>query len=449
MTMRSSTSTRTGVKNEAMSERPPHVGAIDARWAVSLTPDPSRPVRVPCCTPELLTRLTAMAGPDPVAWALQVGETMAEIIVEQIAYFGSTEELRELLRAATESAVLGALGMFVGPTGEPPPLTLEARRAVGYYAEHGVALEDILQGIRSAHAEMSAAFLEACDTVVEQDERILVLRKVSAQLFEHMDRYARDAADLYNDVRARWEAGSTAVTRRAVDAILGGAAPDRETSAALSYDLTLSHRAVVLTAEGPVDGLEQTAYDLLRRLGATAQLIVPVSSSVVWAWAGRRHGGPPATADAVGRPGVRVAIGSEAAGAEGFRASHRQAVDVARLLAVSTAPHEVLTHDTVEPAVLLAGDLPAAREFVRRTLGPLADPSPRAMELLATVKTYLDLSCSPSAVADRLHLARNTVSARVARASRELGREIGDDCLDLHCALLLVDVLGTTVLTDP
>lgn len=432
-----------------MNERPANVGAIDAGWACSLTPDLSRPIQVPRCTPELLTRLTTMAGPGPVAWALQVGETMAAIIFDQIPYFGSTEELRALLGGATESAVLGALAMFVGTTDEPLPLTLEAREAVGYYAEHGVALEDILRGIRSGHAEMAAAFLEACDSVLEHDDRILVLRKVSAQLFEHMDRYAREAADHYNEVRRRWEAGSTAITRRAVDSILDGAAPDRDTLAALSYDLTLAHRAVIVTSARPTNGLEQTAYDVLRRLGATTQLIVPVSSSVVWGWAGRRRSGAPVKPGVVGRPDVRVAIGSEGAGVEGFRESHRQAVRVARLQAVSRIPSELLTHDDVEPVLLLAGDLPAARRFVRRTLGPLAEPNRRTMELLATVKTYLDLSCSPSAVADRLHLARNTVSARVQRASRELQREIGDDCLDLHCALLLVEVLGAAVLADP
>ncbi|WP_033294107.1 PucR family transcriptional regulator [Amycolatopsis jejuensis] len=422
--------------------------ATEATWLRELSPsEDGRPVPVPYCSRELLTRTTAGTGPGAVAWALQVGHGAAERIFEEIPLFGASDELRALLYAACESATLTALGMLSGPDHQPPPLTEEAKSAIGYYAEHDIPLDQILRGIRFGHAEMSSALLAACDSLTTGDGRTALLRVVSAQLFDHMDRYAREGADHYKAAHDAWAESSDAVTRRIVEAVLAGTDTN---AAALPYELEQTHRAVIVTRAGnTAAGLQQVAYDVLRRAGAASPLIVPVTSSKVWAWGGfRSRPAPAGPLRGYAQPGVRVSVGAEQHGIDGFRESHRQALGVHGLQQASSHPLATLLFDDVEMAVLLASDLPAARRFVARILGPLAEASRRNLEILSTVKAYLDLCGSPSAVADRMNLARNTVSARIQRASQVLRREIGVDCADLHGALVLVDLLGERVLTD-
>lgn len=431
----------------------------DARhWVCALRPSPDRQVPVPHCTPELLSEATAATGPEPVAWALQVGAVAAEKIFDAIPYFGSTPEMRDMLYAATESITLGALKLLTEPDHVPPPsLTEEAKRAVSYYAQHDVPVERILRGIRFGHAEMSSAFLAACESLIaDPEDRATAASAVSARLFEHVDRYGEEGIELYRTLREYWVTSSTAVTRRLVESILADDAdtgPDSAgvtgTDAELPYELDQLHRAVIITRTTPTaSGLQQVAHHVLRRLGAGSQLIVPVSPTTVWAWAGRwRPAGTDQPAPE-GLDGFRIAVGREAANVAGFRDSHRDATEVHGLLELRDRPADVMVFDDVELALLLTRDLPAARRFVDRVLGPLAEANQRNQDITDTVKAYLDLGGSPSAVAERLNLARNTVSARIARASTVLRRDVGMDSADLHAALTLVEVLGDRVLSD-
>lgn len=430
-----------------MEISPPGTGRTGTGWVHLLNPDASRPVPVPHCTPELLNQVIAVAGPEPVGWALQVGGTAAERIFEAIPYFGSTPELRDLLYAATESITLGALALLVGPDDRrPPPLTEEARRAVRHYAEQDVPVERILRGIRFGHAEMAAAFLAACESLTAGgDSRSATAGAVSARLFEHVDRYGEEAAEHYRTVHDAWGASSAAITRRAVQGVLAGDGPPPATE--LPYDLDQTHRAVVITRTSPTGaGLQQAAFDVLRRMGAAAHLVVPMSGTTAWAWAGSRRSPGSVTPAPTGPAGFRVAVGPEAVDVTGFRESHTDAVAVHRLLELRERTSDVLVYDDIELAVLLARDLPAARRFVRRVLGPLAEATQRNLDILGTLQSYLDLGGSPSAAAERQCLARNTVSARIQRASTILRREIGVGSADLHACLTLVEVLGECVL---
>ena len=423
-------------------------------WVCALQPSQDRQVPVPHCTPELLSEATAATGPEPVAWALQVGAVAAEKIFDAIPYFGSTPEMRDLLYAATESITLGALKLLTEPDHvPPPPVTEEAKRAVGYYAEHDVPVERILRGIRFGHAEMSTAFLTACESLIaDPEERATTASAVSARLFEHVDRYGEEGIERYRTLREYWATSSTALSRRLVESILAGdtdtgSADGAGTDAELPYELDQLHRAVIITRTIPTaSGLQQVAHHILRRLGAGSQLIVPMSATTVWAWAGRRRPAGTGHPAPEGLDGFRIAVGREAASVAGFRDSHRDATEVHGLLELRDRQADAMVFDEVELAVLLARDLPAARRFVDRVLGPLAETNQRNQDITDTVKAYLDLGGSPSAVAERLNLARNTVSARIARASTALNRDIGVDSADLHAALTLVEVLGERVL---
>jgi hypothetical protein len=105
------------------------------------------------------------------------------------------------------------------------------------------------------------------------------------------------------------------------------------------------------------------------------------------------------------------------------------------------------SYGDVELPALLTADLGAARTFVRRELGPLANPGAPMSDLRATL-TYLEEQNSPHSAAQRLHVSRNTVSYRVKRAEELLGQEWRQRRYELQAALLLARDLGEAVFID-
>ncbi|MEU7738013.1 helix-turn-helix domain-containing protein, partial [Streptomyces griseus] len=91
-----------------------------------------------------------------------------------------------------------------------------------------------------------------------------------------------------------------------------------------------------------------------------------------------------------------------------------------------------------------ARDEQAAADFVCRELGGLGDDSPSAGALRATLKCYLDHDRSVATVAQRLHIAKNTVLYRIKRAEQVRGRPLGDNRLQLHTALYLAETFGVS-----
>mgnify|MGYP003538836356 FL=1 len=99
--------------------------------------------------------------------------------------------------------------------------------------------------------------------------------------------------------------------------------------------------------------------------------------------------------------------------------------------------------------MLLASDLENAQHFVRRQLGRLAVDDERMAGIRTTLWLYLEHERSVATVAGLQFLARNTVTYRVKQAEQLIGRRIDDARLDIHAALLLVEVLGARVLIRP
>lgn len=105
-------------------------------------------------------------------------------------------------------------------------------------------------------------------------------------------------------------------------------------------------------------------------------------------------------------------------GISGFRSSHLQALEAERI-ARSFAGTEVSVFDfeDLELFGLLSLRPAALAAFVERELGALARRAPSEQLLRETLICYLENDRSLSAVASRLHIAKNTVLHRVRRAS--------------------------------
>lgn len=161
----------------------------------------------------------------------------------------------------------------------------------------------------------------------------------------------------------------------------------------------------------------------------------------MWAW------GTPLTPDRLRirditiPAGVDVAIGEICSGPDAFRTSHRQAAVVERLAAQSATQGggRLLSFTQLEPEVLMSTDPVAARSFVHRMLGDLAQTDPRIAEIRKTLLHYLECGKSLSRVAEDLYIARTTVTYRVHRGEELCGKTIDEHQYMLHAALRLRD----------
>jgi DNA-binding PucR family transcriptional regulator len=147
--------------------------------------------------------------------------------------------------------------------------------------------------------------------------------------------------------------------------------------------------------------------------------------------------------------GVRVAFGGSYRDVAGFRRTHAEAVQAARLAALAgDSATAVTSYQRVELVALLASDLPRARRFVAAQLGPLASTSEPAERLRETILAFLVAGGSGTRAAKGLYVHQNTVTYRVKRAEELMGRRVSHNPVELVCALTLAAALGPAVLAD-
>ena len=138
-----------------------------------------------------------------------------------------------------------------------------------------------------------------------------------------------------------------------------------------------------------------------------------------------------------------------AGGLEGFRRSHREAVE-ARAVAIISDRGGTTVITAADPGLSvvarLGGDVAATREWVATVLGDLATDNDNDARLRETLRVYLACGCSYKLAAEELNLHFNSVKYRVGRAVARRGREIGTDRLDVELALLACQWYGSAVL---
>src|SRR5262249_30823355 len=149
---------------------------------------------------------------------------------------------------------------------------------------------------------------------------------------------------------------------------------------ALGYRLRQDHVGLVLWVHG-----HQTDFDPLRVLGELAESSARAAGSVdsplfvlrddttAWAGLGLGRGGARAHADlevaiAKAPPGVSMAVGAPAAGVQGFRRTHRQALDAqAMALTAGPAGARLTLFTEVAPIALMCADVDSLQAWVAET----------------------------------------------------------------------------------
>jgi len=238
--------------------------------------------------------------------------------------------------------------------------------------------------------------------------------------------------------------GTHAERLEVVNLILEGAPiPGERAGARLGYELARWHTAAVLWSDGgpPDQGqLEGAADALARAVGARRPFTVVASAAALWAWFGTHDAPDPGAVRSVVPPvDVRVALGSPAAGMDGFRRSHLDALAPQRLMHRMPIDLRLAAYDEVRLVALTTQDEERAAEFVARTLGDLAAAGP---ELRETLRVYVREGMSASRAARELFTHRNTVLNRVARAQDLLPAPLTRTGLEVGLALEIVRWLG-------
>ena len=226
--------------------------------------------------------------------------------------------------------------------------------------------------------------------------------------------------------------GTHAERRETVALLLDGAPIARQRAESrLGYGLGGPHTAAVIWSDRP-DGdlarLDRAAAMFGAACGDPRPLSVPVSTATRWVWA---HG----TADAplpVLPDDVHVAIGSTAAGIDGFRRSHFDAITTQQMLARLHSAQQTARFADIELTALITADPDRAAGFVTNTLGRLESAD---HELRETVRVFVDAGCNASRAAARLYLHRNTLLRRLARADELLPRPLAEHSVNVAVAL--------------
>jgi DNA-binding PucR family transcriptional regulator len=225
---------------------------------------------------------------------------------------------------------------------------------------------------------------------------------------------------------------------------------------ALSYRLRQNHVAVVLwsTSKSPGDEILRQLERLLQQAAVAAgcsgqPLFVPRDRSTGWGWIplGRGRASVAVEGDTDGNHWI--ALGSPAAGTDGFRITHLEALRAQQVaLAGQDRAQQVtaFTDPQVRAAALMAADLEETRRLVRKALGPLAADTETAARLRETLQVFLTEKGSYLATAERIHLHKNTVKYRVDKALEERGRPLDDERLELELALVACRWLAASVL---
>ncbi len=333
---------------------------------------------------------------------------------------------------------------------EPPPAAVEYARE---FVRHGVPLESLLRAYHVGHATFFRRWADAVHSDPETDgQRAHAIELGADWTFEFIEALSARLVQLYADERERWVRSAAAVRSQTVEAVLSGETSDVQASSArLRYDLEREHLAFVVWQERPEETgsevlamLERAGQELAAAISEARPLLVPGARSLIAGWATWPQS---ADHDALDRvhldprqfPGVLAACGSPAAGVEGFRRSHLEALSARRIATLTRRrPGPVTRYDEVALAALASVDVEQARAFVLAELGPLAADDDRSARLAATLQVYLEENLSPRRTAQRLGVHENTIINRIRTAQEDLPYPIERRACELQAALRII-----------
>ena len=322
----------------------------------------------------------------------------------------------------------------------------------------GVPLSLVLRVFSMSHGFVLQAWEERLAAIApDQDTVVGATQRLVALTFAFFDGLSLRLSEEYERERDRWVRGAQALRAELVRAIVAGEPVDLDGAGrVLGYELRREHTGLVIWAEpdssdeGVLPVLETVAVEVAAALGCQRPLVLGAGTGRVWAWAGTDAPPDLGRIEALTTPradGVNIALGDPAGGVDGFRRTHRDAADAARVAMVAgRRPGSVVRYRSVQLGALLSGDLERTARYVREQLGALAAGDDASARLRVTLKVYLEEHASRIAAARRLGIHQNTVANRVKTCRDLLGHDLSTGVVDLQVALTLAQTLGDAVL---
>ena len=331
--------------------------------------------------------------------------------------------------------------------GEPPPEALDLALSL---TRRGMDTGALLTAYRTGQNAAWARWMEmAAERIDDRAELVAVLERSTASMNAYVDRVLDSLLTRIQQEREAMledEPTRRAETIRMILDADADAAPALEAraSARLGWELARPHTAFVVWSAAGEAGptlLENTAAALSEAAGCERPIAMAAGGSTLWAWL---SGGAPdrermREAMESADPRLLVALGPTREGIVGFRRSHAAALDVQRVVADSGLPEHsrLIGWEEVEVVALAGRDTAAAKEFVAAVLGDLAGGDASTERLRETARVFLEEGSNAPRAAQRLHLHRNTVLYRVARAEELLSHPMAERRLAVMLALEL------------
>jgi hypothetical protein len=244
--------------------------------------------------------------------------------------------------------------------------------------------------------------------------------------------------------------GSAALRSELVAAILAVEAIDEDrASSELSYPIGAWHTAFLVWA-GDVDhrtaSLLRSAAEAVAKCFPGGKLLTELAGSRdLRGWVATRKSPPAEALDRIREldlPGISLAIGVAAPGADGFRSSHAEAGAAQQLAMASLVSRQFVDYRSVEVLCLALADRVALTRMVKREVGPLCGPDKNLEPVRETVLTFLSSRMNVEATAERLYVHGNTVRYRLAKAEELLGCQLAERPRHIELALQYVAHFG-------
>lgn len=388
----------------------------------------------------------------------EITRMVQQLLMEDIAELRGEEQLQQLLADTVESNIdtffsavrHGIPVEFV----QVPTAAIEYARRL---AQRDVSANALIRAYRLGHqAALKAVLEEIRASDLDPKVSLDLFDVMSTVSFGYIDRASQEVFSVYQRARERWLETRNSMRTAKVRELLEGGDVDLDTmTTTIRYPLRRTHIAIVLWCAETDDKLTDMERQVRRYAeavgSADSPLFISVDRVTAWAWITLPSNDTEAAVSQIRAAGavdgVYVTAGNPQSGADGFRISHRQALD-ARAVAVASTPRPftAFSDSGVSLAALVGSDTDAAAAWVREVLGPLADPTENDERLRETLHSFLRAGSSYKAAAEELHLHTNSVKYRVQRAVERRGRAIDDDRLDVEVALLLCSQFGNRVI---
>ena len=352
-------------------------------------------------------------------WRERVEPWIPESTAEEIVRFnqdGLHEELRGFLSGALPESC--------------PDHARVAARVIATFPKP----ESLLGAYRISHMVLWDAWLDLVEGIsgLSAGQRRELLRHGSDYFFAYADLLNEFLAEAY---RIEFGKHGRSSERRRFEAIRGVLEGDPFAASSLDLDLERHHLGLIAWGEEPASAAQQLA----ETLGRPQVAVSPLEPQSCWAWVSGSHPLDRAQERALAgfEPTTgRIALGLEAFGEAGFRATHRQALRARRFAGHSGPP--VLRYQDVVVEALTSENEDDARAFVAHELRGIEDDSIASQRIRETLEAYFAAGYNAACASAALGVHQQTVANRLRAAEERLGhKSIGVRRVELEIALRL------------